>query len=243
MWNWTENQVTIAFIRHGETNANKEHRYLGRTDEPLSSEGKMELLEFKKQNIYPDVDYLFLSPMKRCLQTAKVLYPDISSVVIPEWKEMDFGLFEYKSFQELKGDKQYQLWLDSNGTMPFPEGESRKDFCMRCKTGFVRMCNILIGIIKDTGKSPVTIGAVVHGGTIMALLSSYCDGDYFDYQAPCGGGYLTAVHLKPYVSPHINWPEIYRLECIRPFAGMPDIRKISANGGSQIESVTEQGKK
>ena len=38
--------------------------------------------------------------------------------------------------------------------------------------------------------------AVVHGGTIMALLSSYGTGDYFDYQCPNGEGYFVQVHFR-----------------------------------------------
>ena len=34
-----------------------------------------------------------------------------------------------------------------------------------------------------------SVSAVVHGGTIMALLSHFTGGEYFDYQAKCGQGY------------------------------------------------------
>ena len=44
MRNRTENQITLIFIRHGETAANKEQRYLGRTEEALSLEGREKLL-------------------------------------------------------------------------------------------------------------------------------------------------------------------------------------------------------
>ena len=39
MWNRSENQIKLVMIRHGATPSNKEHRYLGRTDEGLSIEG------------------------------------------------------------------------------------------------------------------------------------------------------------------------------------------------------------
>lgn len=35
MWNRSENKINCIFIRHGCTVSNREHRYLGRTDEPL----------------------------------------------------------------------------------------------------------------------------------------------------------------------------------------------------------------
>ncbi len=90
----TENQIMLAFIRHGATQANKERRYLGKTDESLSEEG-IEILEsYKMQKLYPDVEYLFTSPMKRCTETAKIIYPTLCPIVIPEWEEINFGQFE-----------------------------------------------------------------------------------------------------------------------------------------------------
>ena len=55
--------------------------------------------------------------------------------VIPEWTEIDFGLFEGKNHRELSGNMAYQEWIDSNGTLPFPEGESREEFIDRSIAG------------------------------------------------------------------------------------------------------------
>ena len=43
MWNRSENKINCIFIRHGCTASNREHRYLGRTDEPLDEAGVFEL--------------------------------------------------------------------------------------------------------------------------------------------------------------------------------------------------------
>lgn len=193
MRNRSENQIGLALIRHGETPANRERRYLGWTDEPLSERGREILLS--QRTSYPKVQALFSSPMKRCLKTAEILYPEMRPVVIPEWREMDFGRFEYRSYEELKGDGQYQAWIDSNGTLPFPEGEGREEFVARCERGFWRMLQMLeqkglyaAGLAVEARAH--TVGIIVHGGTIMALLSRYYGGDYFDYQVHNGGGYL-----------------------------------------------------
>lgn len=184
MRNRSENQITLVLIRHGAVRSNREHRYLGKTDEPLSEEGKRELLENKHLAGYPDIGCLFVSPMKRCVQTAEILYPDLSPVPVEEWSEIDFGAFEGKNYMDLQGDARYQAWIDSNGTLPFPEGESREDFILRCEKGFQRMREELHGM------GTRTVGLIVHGGTIMALLSRYCGGEYFDYQIQNGRGYL-----------------------------------------------------
>lgn len=189
MWNRTENKVTITMIRHGETFANKEHRYLGRTDESLSDEGKEKLLKLKREGNYPLVDAVFASPMKRCLETVQLLYPDNEAIIIPEWQEMNFGAFEGKNYKELQGDERYQAWIDSNGTLPFPDGESREEFLERCKNGFYHMLNKLRELEEKSGSNDIKIALIVHGGTIMSLLSSFYGGEYFDYQVSNGMGY------------------------------------------------------
>ena len=100
MWNWSEIEITLVLIRHGSTKSNEEHRYLGKTDESLSENGRAQLLQAKRAGQYPEVDALYVSPMKRCLETANILYPRQKRQIIPVWNEMDVGAFEGKNYQE-----------------------------------------------------------------------------------------------------------------------------------------------
>lgn len=191
MRNRTENQIALVMIRHGATKSNREHRYLGRADEALCEEGIGELQRYKAQRRYPEVDRLFASPMIRCVQTAKILYPDVAPVRIPEWAEMDFGAFEGKNYMDLQGDERYQKWIDSQGTLPFPEGEGRVEFTARCRKGF----GIMMERLRKEGPKAKTVGMIVHGGTIMALFSEYCGGGYYSYQAANATGYLCTCSI------------------------------------------------
>lgn len=212
MRNRSENQIKLVLIRHGATASNAEHRYLGRTDETLSGAGRRQLQEANGEKRYPQVQVLFSSPMRRCLESAAILYPEAKPVVIPNWKEMDFGAFEGRNYKELQGDMRYQAWIDSNGTLPFPEGEGREEFVSRCCEGLQEVLKYSESLWDEThqgglsqeemfhgGASPggevPTIGAMVHGGTIMALLSSYGGGAYFDYQVPNGSGYQCSLEF------------------------------------------------
>lgn len=209
MWDWTEDKikVKITWIRHGMTRANEEHRYLGKTDEPLSEKGIRFLQEKKKKSFFNAPEFLYASPMKRCVQTAEILF-ERNPILIPEWKEMDFGQFEGKNYEELKDDPCYQKWIDSNGTLPFPGGESREQFIRRSMEGFDwMMSDILKRSEKNTGiqngtdpqylksncGTEIPVAAVVHGGTIMAVLSSFTGGEYFDFQVKNGEGYETVL--------------------------------------------------
>lgn len=193
--------MKLVLVRHGKTLSNKEHRYLGKTDEGLSEEGIIDLQNGKAMGIYPDVDFLFSSPMKRCLETASIIYPQKDPMIILDWREMDFGEFEGKNYLELYGDKRYREWIDSNGTLPFPGGESREEFFMRCKKGLYEMYEQIISE-KNYGENTahisdkMTIGLIVHGGTIMSLLSNFYGGDYYDYQISNGKGYVCNLEYK-----------------------------------------------
>lgn len=204
MWNWTEDKIKldIIWIRHGMTVSNEQHRYLGRTEEALSPKG-IALLEKNKEK-YPlqDNRLLYASPMKRCIQTAEILFGR-KPMLIPEWREMDFGLFEGKNYLDLKDNADYQKWIDSNGTLPFPGGESKCQFMKRSMDGF---SFLLLDILKklDTNvpqkenpevrpEKEAAVTAVVHGGTIMAVLSTLTGGEYFDFQVGNGEGYHTLL--------------------------------------------------
>ena len=175
--------MQISMIRHGCTAGNLEHRYVGSTDEWLTMEAVQELSVNRGK--YPQPELVFISPMRRCLQTAKILYPTQKMVVLDDLRECEFGEFEYRNYKELQGDGRYQAWIDSGGTIGFPGGESRAEFITRC-------CRALeTAYERAVSEDCTSIGFVVHGGTIMAVLDqlSQPHGDYFDWQVKNARGF------------------------------------------------------
>lgn len=179
--------MKIAWIRHGKTNGNEKQRYIGRTDESLSEKGKAMLYTRKEYNIYPEAELVFVSPMRRCVETADILYPNIRQIVIEQWKECDFGEFENKNYQELSGNKNYQKWILSNGMLPFPGGESREEFQKRCMYGWASAEKLLKGYTELS-----RIACIVHGGTIMAVLEkcAVLHRSYYSWQVQNNCGYV-----------------------------------------------------
>lgn len=173
--------IELLFIRHGKTAGNLRHNYVGITDEPLCPVG---LAELGKRR-YAKVDLVFCSPMLRCRQTTALLYPDIEPYIIEDMRECDFGEFENQNYQDLSGKAAYQQWLDSNGESGFPGGETREEFVQRCCRGFEQG----LAQIQRLASPPQAVAFVVHGGTIMALLSQYTGRDYFSIMCENGGGY------------------------------------------------------
>ena len=114
--------MKLYFIRHGVTQGNLERRYVGRTDEGILEEEKEGLRQ--KGQALPKMDQAFVSPYLRCRQTAELLFGKNQTEIIEDFREMDFGVFEYKNYQELSGNPDYQKFIDSGGTLGFP-GRSR----------------------------------------------------------------------------------------------------------------------
>ena len=186
--------MKIVLIRHGATKGNLEKRYIGRTDEDLCGEGIKKLKEDTCAGIYPPAQAVFSSPMKRCLSTAECIYPVQTPQIVWNFRECDFGLFEGKNYKELTGDEYYQKWIDSNGTIPFPQGEDIADFRTRC----VHAWNKVVNECMESGVG--TAACVVHGGTIMAVLSEIYGGDYYDYHCGNGDGYICDVTEEGHIS-------------------------------------------
>lgn len=219
MWNQPEIKINLTLIRHGKTPSNREHRYLGVTEETLSGEGRKQLEILAEKDILKKPWLLFISPMLRCQESAGILFPGRKAYPIEEWREMNFGTYEGKNYEDLKNDSDYQKWIDSNGTLPFPEGESQQEYIKRCHRGLLTATKIIeekiAREVADTAKTssanaitelrefekqiaesqPRNITAVVHGGTIMALLHILAGGNYFDYQVKNGGGYCCKLRL------------------------------------------------
>lgn len=172
--------MTVTFIRHGQTAGNAEKRYVGRTDEPLSDAGRSAL----STRAYPVVSRVYISPMLRCTQTAEVIYPGVPRTVIHDFRECDFGEFEYKNYWELNGDSRYQAWIDSGGEIPFPGGESKAVFSARCVAAYREVARELALRGED-------VAIIAHGGTLMAVLEAFAHPrrPYFDWQTPPGGGF------------------------------------------------------
>lgn len=184
--------LKLTMIRHGKTYGNTLGRYIGITDEPLLDEEKEDL----KQYAFEEMDAVFTSPLKRCVETAQILFPEMELNLVPDLRECDFGEFENKNYQELSDNPNYQAWVDSGGLLAFPGGEDRGKFQERCIAGIEK---IIRQAVENEWEN---IALVVHGGSIMAILDRYGipKADYFDWHVKNGEGYLLRLNAEQYLS-------------------------------------------
>ena len=151
--------MTIYLIRHGKTLANERHLYCGSTDLPLSKEGVEEL---QRLSYHVSRVRFVTSGLRRTEETLQILFGEVSHCVIPELREVDFGSFEMRGYQELKDDPDYQSWIsgDNESNVP-PGGESGNQMRQRVLKAFSE--------ISQTGQDTVII---THGGVIYAIMES-----------------------------------------------------------------------
>jgi len=114
------------------------------------------------------------------------------------------GFFEIldKSYDQLKDIPSYKSWLESNGTLPFPNGESREKFIERTFSAYKKVSSQLEALHINQA------AFVVHGGTIMAVLSSILNEPYFNFQIPNCEGYSFEQTFAEY---HIKIENLRRL--------------------------------
>ena len=136
--------MKVIFVRHGKTKGNLEKRYIGKTDEDLSLEGIKAIKINIDKKLYPPADILFVSPMRRCIQTADLIYPKIKREIINDFRECDFGIFEGKNYIELTSCNEYQKWIDSNGVYLFLKVKVEKVFQIDVEKRLFKPLEIII---------------------------------------------------------------------------------------------------
>ena len=188
----------IQFIRHGMTSANLDGKYIGKTDEPLCSEGVAELFKKLEERVYPPVQKVYTSPLKRCTSTAGILHPETFAVAVEELAEMDFGDFEGKKAVDLMDTDEYRQFLKGGLDNPAPNGESMRSVIERCYTA-------ISFIVQDMMNEGLTNCAVVtHGGIIMNMLSCFGMPKMRPMDFPCdfGEGYEVLVTADMWMRSH-----------------------------------------
>lgn len=178
----------VYLIRHAKTEDNRQGRYKGASYEPVSEQGISELAAKMQAGYYPRVKEVYTSPMLRCRQTARLIYTDLDLKVVPGFAEYNFGVFEGKSYQELKDDPAYRKWINSGGRERAPGGEDIQEYKERCCQAFHKA----IEDIRQGGSKDTVL--VIHGGTIMAVLERHVPGSsFYDWQVTNAEGYKLTI--------------------------------------------------
>ena len=126
--------MILYFIRHGQTDFNKEHRLQGvEFDEPLNAEGEKEMHDLLP-NLPTDFEVIFASPLKRVQMSAQIIadYSHKPIVIKEELSERDFGSLAGKTWSEIPNNLELQT-LDREQRYDYRAfgGESFEDVALR----------------------------------------------------------------------------------------------------------------
>lgn len=179
--------MEFILVRHGKTEYNERRQYCGALDPDLSDLGRQELERSDAKPFLRDhaPDMVFCSPMKRTLQTAAILLDgkEVPLVAVPELREIDFGDFEGRSYEDMKDDPAYTAWLDTNCEGPIPGGDFPdlfRDDVAVCFESLLETC-------RTEGVERALV--VSHGGVLGTILERFAEPEkhWYEYNFPCGG--------------------------------------------------------
>ena len=184
--------LTLYIIRHGYTQANVDGLYSGHGDVPLCDEGRRGIEKLKEEGAYPEVSFVFSSPLGRAVETAKIIYPEKTPAIVNELIEYDFGEFEGRNAEELfKKAPLFERWLRGEPCVKPPFGESNEEFAARVCNCFVKLAD---GLIKEDIDKAII---VTHGGVMGTILSNCAlpEAQVHEWNALPGCGYV--LRLTP----------------------------------------------
>lgn len=151
----------IHLLRHGRTEANDRRLYCGSTDLPLSPAG-VEELKAKipaARELKLDGVKVYISPMRRAAETLAILW-EREGIPEPDLREMDFGIFEMKGYEELKDTPAFQRWC---------QGDNEKNVCPGGESGAQMSQRVLAAFRRIADRDGDAL-LVFHGGPIAAVM-------------------------------------------------------------------------
>ncbi|GCE19560.1 histidine phosphatase family protein [Dictyobacter kobayashii] len=162
----------LLFVRHGETLANRDFRYIGTRDDALSEHGLLQARQLAQTLAILPVAAVYSSPLQRARQTALPIAEQhqLSVQTIDDLREGNFGTWEGLSRAEVMArspqDEQQLLAWEQDPTQSPPQGES---------FGLVqqRVCSAIMQLVqRHPGQ---TLVLVSHVGPIKVFLCHALD--------------------------------------------------------------------
>jgi probable phosphoglycerate mutase len=157
---------SFYFVRHGETDWNKNSRIQGHTDIPLNETGRTQAEHAVKVLTRLPIDRIIVSNLSRAYETASIINSGLQKPLVVDegLKERNYGAFEGKAVEEMESLKSELvargLLPEENGYPCPPDGEPYAKFRERTLEAFHRNLETYAG---------ENILFVAHGGVYRVL--------------------------------------------------------------------------
>ncbi|MBX3100136.1 MAG: histidine phosphatase family protein [Salinibacterium sp.] len=164
----------VILVRHGETDWNREGRFLGRSDIPMNKEGERQAEAIARALLLVGFSHVYASPLQRAYRTATTIaeVSRVGGVVLDHrWNERDYGPLEGLTFD------------DAEKRFPRPRSGVESRASVQLRTGEA------LAAIRDA-HTHQTVVVVTHG-TVMHVLAESISGK--GQARPANGSTLTLL--------------------------------------------------
>jgi probable phosphoglycerate mutase len=116
-------EKVVVLVRHGETEWSRDGRHTGRTDIPLTEEGRRQATALAGPLAGWRFTLVLSSPLQRALETCRLAGYGGQAQVRPELMEWDYGRYEGRTSRQIAAENpEWSLWRDGG-----PDGETPAD--------------------------------------------------------------------------------------------------------------------
>ena len=162
--------MKIYFVRHGETDWNKERKIQGQVDIPLNEFGRHLARETAKGLRDVPFDVCFTSPLGRARETAQIILQGRDVPILEDKRilEMNFGVLEGKCCSKEGWDvpDSFQMFFDDPVHYQAPEGG--EDF----QAVWERTGDFLNWLFAQEQYRDSTVLVTTHGAAMAGLLNN-----------------------------------------------------------------------
>ncbi len=170
----------LLFIRHGETDWNRQQRFQGQLDVPLNELGLTQAQRLAERLAADKPDAFFSSDLQRALQTAAPLAAQwaLAPTLLPGLREQRFGMLEGLDVPTIQQQhpELWRRWLEHHGDYALPEGGESLRQCHQ------RVLSTVRELAEQSAGRRVTV--VTHGG-VLDMLWRTCHGLPLDGLRDC----------------------------------------------------------
>jgi len=125
----------LVFVRHGETDWNRQQRFQGQIDVPLNDTGRLQAQRLAEAMRGERFDLMLCSDLQRARETIAPLEEALAARAVAQraWREQAFGVLEGLSVAEIQARHPglWSHWLRHDADYRLPEGESVRQFHAR----------------------------------------------------------------------------------------------------------------
>lgn len=157
----------LLFIRHGETDWNRQQRFQGQIDVPLNAIGQAQAARVAARLATDRHDALFSSDLQRARETAAPLAAawNLAPVALAGFREQNFGVLEGLDVPTIKARHPalWLRWLEHRADFALPGGESLRQFHDR-----------VLAAVRElaAARTGARLAVVTHGGVLDMLWRS-----------------------------------------------------------------------